>query len=439
MVEQILEILEENNGDPNTPIIGYILQASQINDATVYFTLDLLKIDLEDAFGSIANAGVEADIQRALDRISFFYLKEDWQEKYSDTILRLLQNISGYSNSYWDVFSGRSNTEVQISSPLLTHYLISSFLEELYRKVSEMAKPPSYILELPADRRIRLPSEEKRRVGPFKIPEEDEATELLYHAADRNFSNLSAVPVKLVRNRIKTLYANAQSRHMRLILLLPILAEEYLNQDTSIAAIRFYGPANPFFINNDLHEEEDSRMFTCNIGDHEPFDGLEDERFLNRNPLGWFTGSCLSCMKRIEFFNYAVRMPMDGGGWKGCYCSFTCVRKDLPRPDIDVTDDSLDSEGRPLEYSPYYDMSEASVIDTLIDYFEKKILAAGIYNLPLKLRNYLRIQNEEELQTQLYAFEKTNSNLDLSFSNAPDIAPFVSGRIVTPSVVPPLE
>lgn len=44
--------------------------------------------------------------------------------------------------------------------------------------------------------------------------------------------------------------------------------------------------------------------------------------------IDWFTGVCQNpgCKNRIKFKHYALRVPIVTGGWKGCYCSFACIR-----------------------------------------------------------------------------------------------------------------
>lgn len=67
------------------------------------------------------------------------------------------------------------------------------------------------------------------------------------------------------------------------------------------------------------------RMFTC--VEYEDEDDEENLRFTHPELIEWFTNSCDSC-QNTEFKKHeAVRMPI--GGWKGCYCSWECVKNDL--------------------------------------------------------------------------------------------------------------
>lgn len=43
--------------------------------------------------------------------------------------------------------------------------------------------------------------------------------------------------------------------------------------------------------------------------------------------LEWFQGDCQNCHRIIRKKCYAVRLPIESGGWRGCYCSFRCMRE----------------------------------------------------------------------------------------------------------------
>ena len=42
----------------------------------------------------------------------------------------------------------------------------------------------------------------------------------------------------------------------------------------------------------------------------------------------WFTGKCKVCLRGIRDASHAVRLPLEEGGWNGCYCSIDCIRQD---------------------------------------------------------------------------------------------------------------
>lgn len=81
---------------------------------------------------------------------------------------------------------------------------------------------------------------------------------------------------------------------------------------------RVWGPSNLLLgANADdvIDGTADLRMFT-------------DDRFTPEDQGTWFTGSCDYCWLRIASPRYAVRKPIEAGGWRGQYCSWDCVRQD---------------------------------------------------------------------------------------------------------------
>jgi hypothetical protein len=99
----------------------------------------------------------------------------------------------------------------------------------------------------------------------------------------------------------------------------------------------FLGPANPIFGPLDPDSTccryGGCRMFTCIDLENEDEFGVIDYD----NPeesIEWFTGSCEYCHRKIAKPIYAVRRPFPFGGWKGCFCSFKCLRAVVPLQDV---------------------------------------------------------------------------------------------------------
>ncbi len=96
------------------------------------------------------------------------------------------------------------------------------------------------------------------------------------------------------------------------------------------------GPLNSIlYSNKELHiclgapknrKFKGCRMLTCVcINDCiEKYEDLDVER------LQWFKGKCdlKSCRQKIRKACYAFRLPLDAGGWVGCYCSSKCAMSD---------------------------------------------------------------------------------------------------------------
>lgn len=118
-----------------------------------------------------------------------------------------------------------------------------------------------------------------------------------------------------------------------------------LQNDTTL--FRVLGPSNPQ-INSKSEDflNGQDRMFVSSLYD---YDDEEDTTF------SWFDGYCLSCMKLIDEYWYAVRVPRSQGGWSGCYCGFSCARSGLLNEEIPKVSDIA-----------------------ILDFMESKILALGI-------------------------------------------------------------
>jgi hypothetical protein len=73
----------------------------------------------------------------------------------------------------------------------------------------------------------------------------------------------------------------------------------------------------------------------CREFDEDEEEVLLPEEVLEEAQEMWFTGKCETCEIKIPTYRYAVRFPVSGGGWEGCYCSFDCIRKTQRRPVFD--------------------------------------------------------------------------------------------------------
>lgn len=107
--------------------------------------------------------------------------------------------------------------------------------------------------------------------------------------------------------------------------------ENYINEIYQASLIydnqlwQWFGPCNPLinqkFDTDSINDKYGGcRMFLCDYYDID--DDTEEE-------LDWFIGYCEECSLRIKNRYYAVRMPRANGAWSGCYCSWTCTRKQV--------------------------------------------------------------------------------------------------------------
>lgn len=103
---------------------------------------------------------------------------------------------------------------------------------------------------------------------------------------------------------------------------------DVIDRDASYdKSYRTWGPENSF-LDRDCLDGGPCRMLRCMCREAEEADGEKKD---------WFTGRCDGCNKIIRDPSHAVRYPHAAGGWKGCYCSFQCMR-DTPPYQMDNDD-----------------------------------------------------------------------------------------------------
>lgn len=115
--------------------------------------------------------------------------------------------------------------------------------------------------------------------------------------------------------------------------------------DDSVKRFRLYGP-----VNRDSFGEEYRMLITTSFEESifDEFDPDIEENVV----VEWFNGVCEVCFYGIQKKSWAIRKPLIGGGWKGCYCCKECIldsiteeeAKDLPGR-LEVLMDQLNEIG----------------------------------------------------------------------------------------------
>lgn len=75
------------------------------------------------------------------------------------------------------------------------------------------------------------------------------------------------------------------------------------------------------------------RMFTCQCREFDQDEDIDPETPID--PESWFTGTCNGCKLKILDLSHALRYPVVGGGWIGCFCSEDCMKTYKPRAEGD--------------------------------------------------------------------------------------------------------
>lgn len=208
-----------------------------------------------------------------------------------------------------------------------------------------------------------------------------------------NVSDLTKAKVLLIE-----MYKNSPGVIVKLNLLLPVYIDLFIKPYDDPELIRTYGPLNPFIATSDAFSIN-SRMFECTqfeMGKLEILEEIEDIR-------SWFTENCKVCHKKIMSYHYAVRMPMPGGGWKGCYDSWRCVGKDLPKNVGEVEKD----------------LNSRKIQGHLIRYFNSLLKEVGIYD-----REIIKENIEENIEESEQTKKERKRQMELSIFTKMEIPIF---------------
>lgn len=177
----------------------------------------------------------------------------------------------------------------------------------------------------------------------FVIPNADEAAQLIID----NLKIQNNIPPEAESQAYDDLYAtlSGASLKTRIALIAPFVKvpnELRLFDDEEM--FRILGPSFPLAGDNYLDSRSQNpcaRFGGCRAMlcfEYENNDGYGEVLLEDVDSTGlyamleWYTGACDFCRKKIRAKHHAVRMPMDTGGWLGCYCSFKCIRNDIVKP-----------------------------------------------------------------------------------------------------------
>lgn len=121
------------------------------------------------------------------------------------------------------------------------------------------------------------------------------------------------------------------------------------NESTSYSANRVFGPANRFMDKNCIsnpYKNGPCRMLECLCKEQE--EDLDPEYYTYNE---WFHGKCQRCFRAIRDRSHAIRIPIENGGWYGCFCTFDCMKDDIPVKDqnmnlrIEMMKNALEEDG----------------------------------------------------------------------------------------------
>lgn len=222
-----------------------------------------------------------------------------------------------------------------------SNWAVAEVLEENYRKLAPPVVKPAWVKNFPPYEGENTPTEEELII-PDVIPPLLPFPETLEGQVDLLVSGMKAYGMEVgteneARARAEiSKQLEALTPEQRLQLIAPVLAnqgQQSLSNDEGL--FRLFGPCNTIYGADLLRDRicdkyGGCRMLLCVC--HETTDA-EDDVIYDTDEVDWFTGSCEQCLKKIEHRHYALRLPLAHGSWRGCYCSFSCLRESLTSSD----------------------------------------------------------------------------------------------------------
>lgn len=224
---------------------------------------------------------------------------------------------------------------------------MATFFSDRLQEVSLYAPKPGYSLAAP-DHSVpyedEVPLPEPIPLGKIMEIDLERAVEVLTDGLRQDGVDLDQVDRSKEALRAQLQLSNAAEREA---LLGPALKS--LGVELSIEAarpekldeiFRVVGPINALY-GSDLADRENicCRYGGCTMFYCQQFEIADEDDLDVEGDVDWFRGACDYCDLRIEERWHACRRPLIHGGWKGCFCSWRCVRLfvDDAEPDLAVT------------------------------------------------------------------------------------------------------
>lgn len=293
-----------------------------------------------------------------LNKTLFAYIKEiiDWID--ASDIEVALTHINELLNEYDPTLGLQTMTEEQLLYEWETlhdqtidqeaeegsgNLRVRDFVEQYYASVSDYQDVPKWVKDFGIrNDQGKIPKENDvllKDVGSIIefVPDADAYAqwvakkEVTIDPQDIQHLDYSTQPANLSYNdaytKAKSEFENLSEEEKK-IKAKPFIINTYRkNLQKDFILFRIYGPCHPY-LPRQLHEPfpcnilGGCRMFYCTEFEKMPEDEEGDEYSVD-----WFTGSCEYCKKKIRSRYHALRMPLDMGGWQGCYCSEVCVNQ----------------------------------------------------------------------------------------------------------------
>jgi hypothetical protein len=337
------------SSDPDNPLLGKLLRSVFLNFNQVRYLIESSNfVDYQDCVTALSYGESDRIAERVLSELDDIFGPQHY-EVY-ERLVSILQPPNYIAPTNMDI--------ADFNRVVYSHVLNRA------KGISHYATVPKWILKISKPTPDDIPYNDPKSI-PIKLPNNEEAAEMLVDSIRGDIKGgCKEEDLLIMKSTIIGAYSAAENDLKKIYILLPVYHLFLERGKENITTFRFFGPSNPIINSDGLSSEVCTRML-CDTSyfDHDidEIDYLGDEREIG--PLEWVEDTCDKCNKKIRQYNHSVRMPKEGGGWLGCYCSWECVEQDLLTP-------SSEAETMIYEIRKY-----------LIDYFRMLIDRIGIYDI----------------------------------------------------------
>lgn len=362
--------VELNTDEENNPILPKIIYEAGVEELRVF--LNNLGFNFYSCIISLSSyfhGPLVTEVLYKLDQIFGTQIYDIYKDLFNylepredELVIESGKSLDEIASALIDENSGKKLMETQglkVKSTF-SDYLYEYLIEKM-KLTAPVAERPQWIL---AEKETFTPEDLNSDIM-LNLPDPETAADLILN----NMKTLGVINENdILKSKVLIfeMYKNSPGFVVKLNLLLPVYIDIFLKNYDDDELIRHYGPLNPFIASSETGVQGfniNSRMFESThyeVGKLEGVEGFDEDEDIR----SWFTENCQVCRKKILSYHYAVRMPMPGGGWRGCYDSWMCVGKDLPKNIGDVEKN----------------LNDRQIQGHLIRYFNSLLKRVGIYD-----------------------------------------------------------
>lgn len=228
--------------------------------------------------------------------------------------------------------------ELYAQAELKQNETMMEFLEAKLKELAPPCQKPTYLRKF--DQPLKLPAQDEKTKTGFQT-----MASILYERLNTLGIQVKGKADPAIQH-IASILASSNPEQRKILL-------DYIDKSNSpeseaadeLTVFRLLGPLNAFTADANPSAEDcicshygGCRMFACNEFEYDE----DDEELVEQEGVeDWFTGNCEHCFLAIPNRVWCVRRPLLSGGWKGCYCSWQCVREGIYILELDPKQENM--------------------------------------------------------------------------------------------------